>query len=433
MMRLLLLVAAAALALYAVIQLQAPQQSARVSGEEALLPGLDEQVNAIEGIELIGAGNMTLVTLTRSDQAWHVEQRQKYPADLSRVREALLTLASARLAEPRTVRETLYARLGVEPISEAEAQGVLLRLSGVENIPEVILGTDAGSREGTHVRRVDNAQSWLAVPVLDLPREVSRWLDPALLDVDGIALYRVRIEHADGEMLTLRRAHPSHNFTLLDIPEGRELSSPTIANPVAATLEGLRLRDVRQDDGSAASLKAEFATFDGLLFTLERVLDEQDKAWLRIAVALDPERAEQSIRITLEQQASLEVQNQAEGEAQAEVEEALDPALIEEGVSQLRAEAEALHSRLSGWLYEVAAFKLNAFDRRIEDLLAEAPVPEPNEAIAPALESVPETQDATVIPDVELPASLQGLDATVIDVSPQMESAEEEGAPSGNQ
>jgi len=75
----------------------------------AILPDLQAALNNIDELEVVGADNQVLSTVVRDDTGWTVKQRNAYPADISKVRAALLSLAEAKIVEEKTSNADLYS------------------------------------------------------------------------------------------------------------------------------------------------------------------------------------------------------------------------------------------------------------------------------------------------------------------------------------
>src|SRR5690606_15209121 len=135
-------------------------ESPSVQRMEPLLPGLTENLNDVERVTLVKAGGETVATLERGESGWTVAERQGYPADTPKLRQALIALGEARIVERKTATAALYDRIGVEDVAADEAAGLALSLAGGGSWPTLILG-DAEGGSQRYVRRADEAQSYL--------------------------------------------------------------------------------------------------------------------------------------------------------------------------------------------------------------------------------------------------------------------------------
>ena len=214
------------------------------SGAE-LLPNLEAALGDIERVTIVKANGETVATLEKRPEDWVVADKHGYPANTTKLRQALTALAEAKIVEQKTANPELYDRLGVEDVSGADAAGLSVAFTapGV-TLPTVILGNAEGSSY-RYARRADEAQSYLIDRNPDVPRTAARWVESQIIDVRGDRVREVTITHPDGEIVHISKDSPElANFTVADIPEGRELSYPGVANVIGNALRELNLEDV---------------------------------------------------------------------------------------------------------------------------------------------------------------------------------------------
>jgi hypothetical protein len=335
--------------LVAAAVLMTPQRAGRdgPATAEALVPGLEAKVNQVSGLKVTGAGNRPVATLRRSEQAWVVVEADGYRADWERVRRLLSDLAQARVLEAKTDNPAYYGRLGVEDVGAQDAAGLLIEFEGEAGLPAVIIGNAAQSRSGQYVRLSDSAVSALADRSFDVPAERRDWLDTDVVDIGDGGVLELSIVHADGESVRIQRASVNEeNFTLLDIPEGREIRSAWNVNAPANGLASLKLDDVRPDsemDWSGA-LRFTLTTEGGLQIEVDGVTipgqagDDGAEHWLRLRANLFTT--------------------------------AVDPGTGQVGDEDAAvARAAEINQRVSGWAYRVPSYKYETLSRRMEDLL----------------------------------------------------------------
>ena len=111
--------------------------SSDVTADALLLPGLAEQVNDVNRIEIVKAGSNTVATLRKGEQQWRVDQMGGYRADWSKIQALLAALAQARVIEAKTDKPEYYSRLGVEDISAEDAGGVLVNFGSDDEMTGV--------------------------------------------------------------------------------------------------------------------------------------------------------------------------------------------------------------------------------------------------------------------------------------------------------
>ena len=66
------------------------------------------------------------------DGSWAVAEKDGYPADVEKVRQTLISLAEARIVEPKTANPDFYDRLGVEGVEDEAAGGLAVMLTGAD-------------------------------------------------------------------------------------------------------------------------------------------------------------------------------------------------------------------------------------------------------------------------------------------------------------
>ncbi len=331
----------AVLAVLAGVALRGQRDATPADGP--FLPALKDELNEVSRIDITGPGGATIATLERGADRWTVAGRNNYPADVGRIRKNLLALAEARIVEEKTSNPEFYARLGVQDVSSASAGGVQLTITGGKEPIDLIVGlAQPGAQDLTYVRRAGEPGSWLISAQLDLARTGGEWLDRALTNIPAERIQSVTIDHPGVETLRIARAPGADKpaaeagatpdgiveFRVADVPAGRALSYPGVANGVASTLADLQLEDVQTRDALGANpgkpVVARFVTTDGL--TVEA------SAW----------RLPDGTRVTFN----------ATGRGDAEK------------------EATALNARLGGWVYTLPSYKTEQLTRRLQELLA---------------------------------------------------------------
>jgi hypothetical protein len=147
----------------------------------------------------------------------------------------------------------------------------------------------------------------------------------------------VAVTPASGPAYTVAREKKEQtDFTVSNVPKGRELSSPGAGNAVAAELVSLTLDDVRKASAPADAAKpsgpsATFRTFDGL---------------------------------------ELQVNGQKDGEHHYI---SITPRST---AKETATEAQTLQGHLKGWDYEIPGYKYDVLFKPLEEVLLK---PEPKE------------------------------------------------------
>jgi hypothetical protein len=319
---------------------------------DLLLPGLLDSLNEVERLVVNRAGSETVATLIKDGAGWTVAEKGGYAADVTKIRQALVALAEARILEEKTSDANFYSRLGVEAIDVETASGTAISID-VGGAPSraLILG-DAVNNSHRYVRRTDEARSFLIDRNPEIPRNTAQWLIPDIVDVRGARVQRVTITHPDGEQLSISKATPGEaNFSVPALPEGRELLYPGVANLIGNGLRELKLDDVARDEATEAEepvTVTEFYTFDGLVVTLTGRMGDGGKNWLTIAARFDSEQAAEFASVSGGELAA------AGGDRQS-----IDP----------RNEAEAINATVAGWRYSIPAHQFEQLTRRTSELL----------------------------------------------------------------
>ena len=306
-----------------------PQSNETPAGAP-VLEGLKATLNDVTEIR-IAKGDATHVTLKKRDADWSVLERE-YTADSGKVRKLLLDLGALRVVEEKTSDPANYARIGVEDVSSPKAGGTRVEIVTPKKVHTLIVGKSAEGK-AAYVRVAGAAKSALASPQLTPEADPKRWLDHAVADIPESRVKDVAITPAAGPAYSVTREKKEQNdFTVSNVPKGRELSNPGAGTAVAGDLTTLQLDDVRHAVPDAKpTASATFHTFDGLEVKVDGFLDG-DRHYL-----------------------------------------ALTPAST---AKETEAESQTLAGRTKGWQYEVPSYKYDALFRPLEELLKK-PEPKP--------------------------------------------------------
>jgi hypothetical protein len=333
----------------------------------ALAPALDDALNDVERVTLTKAGGEVIATLVRRPESWVVAEKSDYRADVGKIRQGLVALAEARILEQKTSNPEYYARLGVEDVADAKATGIAIGFtaSGRE-LPTLILGNAEGAKF-RYARREGEMQSYLIDRAPDLPRSAAQWVDTQIIDVRGERVREVTITHADGEVVTIAKtASEATNFDVANVPDGRELLYPGVANVVGNALRELKLEDVQTaatEEGSE-DVRVEYRTFDGLVVTV-RGREQDDQSWVTFEASFDPE-ATQPTAATPASSTANPAGDEAEADA-APAGSSATPSTAEP--ADVATETQRINQRVGGWRYRIAGYQYDQMTRRMSDLL----------------------------------------------------------------
>ena len=266
-----------------------------------LFPGLDKAQANVESMQLRGAGNRTLVSLERRNGAWHVAERNGWPADAGRISQYLFVLSQARRMEAKTSDPKLYSRLGVEPVGAVEAKGTELTVSGKGVRSRLLIGNEHTRLDGYYVRVDDEARAWLTdLPVYFDP-DPRVWLDRRLVDVPLARIARVRISGVDEKPFSL--SHREDRFRLDDAPAAAMRDSYQ-GDVVASALDQLDFEDLADDAGSATVIRTlDYSTVEGLLLQVQAFRDGE-QLWVRMKAETDPATAQAWAKVSAANAAS---------------------------------------------------------------------------------------------------------------------------------
>jgi len=243
-------------------------------------------------------GRMALVhgdqktTLVRDGDKWSVEERGNYPANVTKVRQALSGLADLAYVEPKTTKAASYPRLEVEDAGGKDSKSTMVTLADTKGalMGEVITGKHrddqlGGGEGGVYVRRPGQAQSWLARGKLDLAGNTADWLDKTLLDLPGAQVQKLVLTQADGSSVTMSRDKAGDKLVLANMPKDKKLKYESILDDAADTLAKLQLDDVQPAKDFAFPASgvghAQFVAFNGETVAID-IADKDGKSWVKI-------------------------------------------------------------------------------------------------------------------------------------------------------
>lgn len=300
-----------------------------VASGEQLLPNIREQVEKIESIEVNSANLDEPLKLVRRSNDWAVENRNDYPADLSKIRGLLQALADARIVEVKTANPELHHRLGLQAPDVEGSKGYQVTLSG-ENIDVGIIVGNVARGSMRYVRKTSGDQAWLIDQNPALPTAANDWLLKELVDLKSSEVTRIAISHENGDTITVQRSEDdTDSFTVTNIPQGRELSYATVANNIASALSSLSFEDLRPAIPAERSAQTEFDTEAGLRLVFTSYAAEDDN-WISLQAATTDSASEAATK-----------------------------------------NAADINARVEGWQYQLADHKFNLLNRQWQDILQE--------------------------------------------------------------
>jgi len=308
-------------------------------------------------------GDGSRTTLLKSADGWTVVERQ-YPADASRVRELVLSLASLRVVERKTSDPANYARLGVEAPDSPTAGSTLVEVVAGKKTWSLIVGKGADGK-AVYVRKPAEAVSLLAAPFIAVDPDQKRWIDRLLVDVPGANVHDVSVKLSNSPAYVLTRAaRGAEDLSVSPVPKGRKPVTAMSLGTQTEALAGFHFDDVRTppSPSSGATDTATYRTFDGQVieFTGHR---EGDKAFVTVATRRDPALAAKFPEAPTTPAATPAATPVATPDAATP---ASGMAPSGKAADQT---AEKLGVRAKGMEFEIPAYKYEAIFRKPEDLL----------------------------------------------------------------
>ena len=337
--------------------------------------GLKATINDVAEMRI--ATQSGTITVHREDDSWRVKEKHEYPADLGKVREALIGLAELKTLEPKTRKPELYEKLGLQEV-EAEGSlstGVTLKDAAGNTLAGVIIGNDrpAGGNSGQKemfIRKPGDPQTWLAVGKFSVEKNPGEWLDKGLVRIETNRVRRLRVTHPDDTRLVLEKAKPAElDYHMVDLPEGLELQSQFTVNNVVSTIASLSLDDVNPRNkipfDRQPVVTAAFETFDGLEGTV-KLLQKDEKNYVQISAAFN---ADLIWKPEPEQEPAPQADGQTEPKAQDKEASAKpeQPKISPE--AEVKAEIQALNKKVAEWVYVIPQFRAEAILKTPQDLL----------------------------------------------------------------
>lgn len=380
------------------------------SDQSKLFPELMASINEVATVHVKRNGSEC--TLKRTGESWGLAEKDSYPADVEPMRKALIAVADMTRVEPKTSDAARYAALGVQDPDAEGSTSTLVTLADAsgKELAKLIVGKPHQGKTGMpgqlYVRRADDPQSWLVKSDLSVPENCSDWLVKKILEIKRDRIRVVEVTHPDGEIVRVERANPeTTEFTLANIPVGRELKYATVASAMSSTLEWLNLEDVARldtiDFATNPGATSRFWTFDGLLITVT-LKDEGEKTYAKFVASYEaPPASDAAAAETTPEGEAGDAKTDAE-KAAAEDSDAAKTA-AKKKPEEVQAEVAELNSRLSQWAYVIPSYNKTTFAKHMSDLLKEENTPPP-----PVDDSTlgVEDKDSYVIPG-DLPPEIQ--------------------------
>jgi hypothetical protein len=313
-----------------------PSQQAEIG--QRLFPEIAARADDIRAIVMTHRGGQ--VRIVRDGDRWLVPDRRDYPAAPEKVRQLLIGLGELRAFEAKSKSPSLYPSMEVEDVEATDAKSIRVALldSSGATIVGVIVGKERLARGGTvgdgvFVRRVGDAQAWLAQGRVAIQRDATAWLDRKIVDVARERVREVHILGGKDTLVVARAKVDDKDFTIADVPTGRKPKGSMEVNAVSGAFEGLELEDVRPAAEIAFAANGpvtQIVTFDGLR-VLAAFAEHEGATWVKFTASV----------------------------------ESTEPLPAD----AIRDEAAAINARAANWAYKLPSWKVETLRRKMDDLL----------------------------------------------------------------
>lgn len=260
------------------------QQSAVVNKQagDYLFPGLEAKVNDVAKVEIVKGEDH--VTIERTGDDWQIAEKDNYPANFAKVKEAVMKIAAFTTIEAKTKIPDNYGKLNVEDPTKEDTKAVQVSLKdGSDNeLASVIVGRmETGSfatvgQDKTYVRKANDNQVWLVKGGLVVKEDPSDWVTEEILNIDSSRVKKVEITQKDGAKVIIEKQKPGEgDFIIANLPKDKEAKSQSGLTQVARAMQTLRMTDVEKAEGfefpEDKTITTELQTFDGLVITAKTV------------------------------------------------------------------------------------------------------------------------------------------------------------------
>lgn len=323
---------------------------------QALFPQLEQQIEAVAKIT-VNTVQGDVVVSRAAKGGWVLPDRGGWPANFDVVRKAIFALAKLEAVDLRTARaENHGALLLAAPYDKRaakNAKGVRITVFNAEGAPmaALVLGKvqtpPSGTRAGiAYARRDGEAQTYLVQGDVNIPLQVSDWIDRALFDIAEDRIASVTVTPPDGPAYEIKRADQNAAFAIIETPEGKELVLAELPGNVAKAVALLPLDDAMPADkiDFTGAFRAEHKMFDGMVLTSWTVLRDNAR-WTRFEAHFDSAQAEAAAKAGLY-------------EANPKL---LKPDAIEKQITEIT-------TRTKGWAFKLPGMKATDLTRDYYDL-----------------------------------------------------------------
>ncbi len=326
-------------------------QTVTVAAESPLIQGFNPEKIA----KISVASGEDKVTLVRHGQGFAIAERDNYSADMKKVNNLIKNVLDIKVAgEVLTEDEKLYSELLVTDDSAERA--VTFYDSEDKVITGVIVGKslDSGS---TAVRLVGGNKVSTTSDSTWFNASARDYMDTKLLDVAKEDVRKVAVKYDGGSYEMASEPGSNEVKFLTAIPEGKKLKEDEYVK-VFNALAGLNFSDVN-GIGKVEDVK----------FDTTYVAELDDSTVYTVEVGQKESGQDYYLKVSSKftDMSQIEI---SQDESEEELKKKEKKLLARDNSAKFN----ALHK---GWVYKVASYKGGNFDKTLEDLIEDAPEPEP--------------------------------------------------------
>ncbi|MFK7794439.1 MAG: DUF4340 domain-containing protein [Gammaproteobacteria bacterium] len=303
----------------------------------AIVPGLQAVLNDVTELQVLEVGEKVLATLQRKQNGWSVKERNQYPADISKIRAALLSLAEAKIVEQKTSNPDLYNKLGVEALTKEDAQGVKAIITYGSDKSELIVGKPGPQiNKSRYVRLANSEVSWLIDRKIDFKHAPDYWLRKDILSVEPNDVAAVTILLQDNAKLEIRNSGDEEDtFEVVNLTDPASQVVEAELHQVTNALSSFQLLDVAES--------SKFANTESMM-----KVDYQLKSGVNIKVTA----------------------YEVEKDHFAALDFGLDSDISAEQKEEAEKYIAGLKQLTSGWVYKIPNVTYDSMNKREADVLA---------------------------------------------------------------
>lgn len=232
-----------------------------------LFPDLLAVVNDVDAVSVETAGES--FQIASHDGIWRVTQRQGYFADIDVVRGTLVGVSEFRILEAVTSEPRHHANLELAGVGADSGSRKLILYRADESVAEVLIGKKSESRSALdeyYVRLPDDDQVWLVEGVLPESWTSREWLSATVIDLPADRVRQAVISRRDDRPVRVfRDSAETRDFSLADVPEGKQVRHQFALNDIGEVLERMEHEDIMPAGDDQWTVQFEVETFDGII------------------------------------------------------------------------------------------------------------------------------------------------------------------------